>query len=171
MTASASIEIVGAKEAVRSLNKLEPGLRKQFAAQATSIAQPAISEAQNRYNAVGWGVTHVEGVRRQWAGPAVNGRRVFPFNLSKALSGVKIRLEGDRRKTAVILIEQRDAGTAILESAGRKTNNRLGNALGALKPTTSRVIGPALYSKKEQVSRELEKEMLAVAARVQRELN
>lgn len=169
--ATVNIELVGAKDTIRSLNKLEPGLRKQFAKEATKIAEPAISEAQKRYNAVGWGVTHVEGVRRQWAGPAVNNRRVFPFNLSKALSGVKIRLEGDRRKTAVILIEQRDAGTAILESAGRKTNNRLGNALGALKPTTSRVLGPALYSKRRQVTSALEKEMKVAMARVQRELN
>jgi hypothetical protein len=71
----------------------------------------------------------------------------------------------------VILIEQRDAGTAILESAGRKTTNALGTALGFIKPTTSRVLGPAVYSKKNEVTGEMEKAMLEVVRRVQKELN
>jgi hypothetical protein len=49
MTASASIEMTGLKEAIRSLNKVEPGLRKEFTANATQIAQPAIQEVQNGY--------------------------------------------------------------------------------------------------------------------------
>lgn len=170
MSIGIKTEIVGAKEAVRSLNKIEPGLRKQFAQDATRIAQPAINEAQNRYNSIGWGQSRVRGVSRKWAGPAVNGRQVLPWNPAKAVRGVKIRLEGDRRKTAVILIEQRDAGTAILEAAGRANQNRLGNALGFIKPTTTRVLGPALYSKRRQVTDEMEKAMNEVVNRVQREL-
>jgi len=168
MAASFSTQVVGAKEAVRSLNKIEPGLRKQFARDATRIAQPAISEAQERYKTIGWGVTEVRGVSRNWS---QSGRGLLPYNSSKASRGVKVRIEGDRRKTAVILIEQRDAGTAILESAGRKTTNALGTALGFIKPTTSRVLGPAVYSKKNEVTGEMEKAMLEVVRRVQRELN
>lgn len=170
MAASIRTDIVGAKEAVRSLNKLEPGLRKQFAADAQKIAQPAIDEATRRYNYIGWGASRVEGVSRTWAGPAVGGRKVLPFNLSKAVRGLKVKLEGDRRKTAVILLEQRDAGTAILESAGRANQNSLGDALGPLRPGTTRVLGPALYSKRDQVSSEMEKAILEVVSRVNKEL-
>ena len=49
MTVNTSIEMTGLKEAIRSLNKIEPGLRKEFTAQATRIAQPAILEAQRGY--------------------------------------------------------------------------------------------------------------------------
>lgn len=159
-----TIDVVGAKEAVRSLNKIEPGLRKQFAAEATQIAQPAISEAQNRYANIG---VPLSGMTRAWA---VNGRALFPYNVAKAQRSVKVKVEGDRRRTAVILLEQRDAGTAIFESAGRKTVNPLGTALGPLRPNHTRVLGPALFKVKDQVSREMERAVLAVVNRVNREL-
>jgi len=164
MPVSPSIQIVGAKEAVRSLNKLEPGLRKQFAADATRIAQPAISEAQRRYNSVG---VPLSGMTRNWAS---NGRKIFPYNVSKASRGVKIKLQGDRRVTSVILIEQRDAATAVWESAGRKTTNALGDALGFIKPNTSRVLGPSVFSRRDEISGEMEKAILEVTRRVEKEL-
>jgi hypothetical protein len=158
------MQIVGAKEAVRSLNKLEPGLRKQFAADATRIAQPAISEAQRRYNSIG---VPLSGMTRNWAS---NGRKIFPYNVSKASRGVKIKLQGDRRVTSVILIEQRDAATAVWESAGRKTTNALGDALGFIKPNTSRVLGPSVFSRRNEISGEMEKAILEVTRRVEKEL-
>lgn len=167
---SASIEVVGVKEAIRSLNKIEPGLRKQFAAEATQIAQPAIQEAQSRYARIGWGESRVLGVSRKWAGPAVGGRQVLPFSIQKASNGLKVRLEGDRRKTASILLEQRDAGTAILESAGRTNRNPLGTALGFIKPYTTRVLGPSLYSKKDQVQQRMYEASLKIVRRVESEL-
>jgi hypothetical protein len=158
------MEIVGAKDAIRSLNKLEPGLRKQFAADATRIAQPAISKAQRRYSSIG---VPLSGMTRNWAS---NGRKIFPYNVSKASRGVKIKLQGDRRVTSVILIEQRDAATAVWESAGRKTDNRLGNALGFIKPNTSRVLGPSVFSRRDEISGEMEKAILEVTRRVEKEL-
>jgi hypothetical protein len=158
------MQIVGAKEAVRSLNKLEPGLRKQFAADATRIAQPAITEAQRRYSSIG---VPLSGMTRNWAS---NGRKIFPYNVSKASRGVKIKLQGDRRVTSVILIEQRDAATAVWESAGRKTENALGNALGFIKPNTSRVLGPSVFSRRDEISGKMEKAILEVTRRVEKEL-
>jgi hypothetical protein len=164
MPVSAKMEIVGAKDAIRALNKIEPGLRKEFAAEATRIAQPAISEAQREYSSIG---VPLSGMTRNWAS---NGRKIFPYNVSKALRGVKVKLQGDRRVTSVILIEQRDAATAVWETAGRKTDNRLGNALGFIKPSTSRVLGPSLFRRRNQVQSEMESAMLNVVRRVEREL-
>ena len=170
MPATVSTSLVGANDAIRALNKIEPGLRKQFAQEATRIAQPAIQEAQRRYQSVGWGSTRVRGTGRVWAGPAVGGRKVLPYQPNKAANGVKIRLDSDRRRTSVIVLEQRDAGTAILESAGRKTSNRLGDALGFIKPTTTRVLGPSLYSKRDEVTDQMNDAMLKVIDRTQKEL-
>jgi hypothetical protein len=168
MPAGFRTELIGAKEAVRSLNKIEPGLRKQFAVEATRIAQPAISEAQRRYSAIGWGSTRVRGVAGTWND---KGRQLFPWNPNKAAKSVKIKLEGDRRRTAVIVLEQRDPGTAVLEAAGRKNANALGDALGFIKPRTSRILGPALFSKRGEVTDQMEKAMLTAINKVQRELN
>jgi len=163
-------EVAGVKDAIRSLNKLEPGLRKQFALRATEIAQPAIQEASRRYGFIGWGLTKARGTSRTWAGPAVGGRKVLPFSVPKAQKGLKIRLEGDRRVTATILLEQRDAGAAILESAGRANANRLGDALGPLRPGHTRVLGPALFSKRDKVTDEMRKAALEAVERVNKEL-
>ena len=42
MSVTTNTEIVGIREAVASLNKIEPGLRKQFAAELNQIAAPAL---------------------------------------------------------------------------------------------------------------------------------
>ena len=171
MTVDTRITVAGIDDAIRALNKIEPGLRKQFAAEATRIAEPAISEAKNRYTQIGWGLSRAHGVDNKWAGPAVAGRKAFPWNPSKAISGVKVKLDADRRKLATILLVQSDAATAILETAGRKNKNPLGNALNQpLKPTTTRILGPALYSKKKQVEGEMHKAALKVVNRVNREI-
>jgi hypothetical protein len=167
MPVSANMQIVGAKEAIRSLNKLEPGLRKQFAADATKIAQPAITEAQTRYRQIG---VPLSGMTRNWTDNRT-GRKLFPYELSKALRNVKIRLQGDRRVMSVILIEQRDVATAVWETAGRKNPNPLGDALGFIKPRTSRVLGPSTFSKRNEIEGEMEKAVLEVTRRVQKELN
>lgn len=164
MVASVRTQIVGANDAIRSLNKIEPGLRKQFAAQATQIAQPAIAEAQRRYTTLG---VPLSGMGRRWE---TKGRRVFPYNPAKAARNVKIKLDSDRRRTAVILLEQRDAGTAIFESAGRATTNTLGDALGPLRPGHTRILGPALFSRRRQVEGEMTKAVMEIVDRVNREL-
>jgi hypothetical protein len=164
MPVSAKMEIVGAKDAIRSLNKIEPGLRKEFAAEATRIAQPAIQEAQSQYSRIGVPLSGMEG---NWT---ADGRKIFPYNVAKALRGVKVKLQGDRRVTSVILIEQRDVATAVWETAGRKTPNRLGDQLGQLEPNRSRVLGPALFRRRNEVQGEMESAMLNVVRRVEREL-
>jgi hypothetical protein len=164
MPVSAKVEIIGAKDAIRSLNKIEPGLRKEFAAEATRIAQPAIQEAQSQYSRIG---VPLSGMERNWTS---GSRKIFPYNVAKALRGVKVRLQGDRRVTSVILIEQRDVATAVWETAGRKTPNRLGDQLGQLEPNRSRVLGPALFRKRNEVQGEMESAMLNVVRRVEREL-
>jgi hypothetical protein len=172
MTVNTRVEVAGINEAIRGLNKIEPGLRKQFALEATRIAEPAISEAQNRYAQKGWGMSRAKGVGNKWAGPAVAGRKAFPWNPGKAISGVKVKLDADRRKLATILLVQSDFATAILETAGRKDKNPLGDALKQpLKPTTTRILGPALYSKKRQVEGEMSKAAMKVVNRVNKEIN
>jgi hypothetical protein len=164
MPVSAKVEIVGAKDAIRSLNKIEPGLRKEFAAEATRIAQPAIQEAQSQYSRIG---VPLSGMESNWT---AGNRKIFPYNVAKALRGVKVKLQGDRRVTSVILIEQRDVATAVWETAGRANPNRLGDQLGQLSPGRSRVLGPSLFRKRAEVQGEMEQAMLNVVRRVEKEI-
>jgi hypothetical protein len=109
-------------------------------------------------------------MERKWAGPAVNGRKVFPFTLAKARKGVDVVFNTDRRSLGVINIVQRDTGTAIFETAGRKNPNPLGDSLGRLSPGRTRLIGPVVYSRARDIEEGMRKLSLKIVNRVNREL-
>ena len=164
MTASASIEMTGLKEAIRSLNKVEPGLRKEFTANATQIAQPAIQEVQNGYQR-----KYPSGMSRNWS---QGGNKKFPFTVAQAVKGVKLKVDASREAVSLIYITQMNAGAQIWESAGRKTSNNLGNNIGANpKPNHSRNLGPSVFRKRREIEKGLERLALDAIQRVQKELN
>jgi len=159
-----SIEVKGINEAIRSLNKIQPGLRKEFNNEARAIAQPATDAVRNAYRFV-----PLSGMNRQWAGPAVKGRKVFPWNLDKARKGVDVVFNTDRRTTGTINIVQRDAGTAIFETAGRKSPNPLGDSLGLVSPGRTRIIGPVVYSRRDETAAVMKKFVSRVINRVNKD--
>ena len=162
---SLSVEVKGINEAIRTLNKIEPGLRKAYNKEARNIAAPAVNAVKDAYKFV-----PLSGMNRVWAGPAVKGRKVFPFTLAKARRGVDVTFNTDRKSTGVINVVQRDAGTAIFETAGRKNKNPLGDSLGAISPGRTRVIGPVVYSKRNEIEDAMFKFALGVLNRAQKEL-
>ena len=159
------MKVDGINDAIRSLNKIEPGLRRQYQDEARTIAEPALTAVRNAYKFV-----PLSGMERKWAGPAVRGRKVFPFSLAKARRGVNLTFNTDRRTSGVINIVQRDAGTAIFETAGRKNGNPLGDSLGPLSPGRTRLIGPVVYSQRDNLERVIGDLANRIVARVQREL-
>jgi len=164
MTTTTTVQIKGLKEAIRSLNKVEPGLRKQFVAQATRIAQPAIQEVQRGYQR-----EYLSGMSRKWS---QNGSKKFPFSVARAISGVKLKVDSSREATSLIYIRQMNAGAAIWESAGRKTDNALANSLGNIpSPNHTRNLGPAVFRKRRSIEREMTKVSLDAIRLVQKELN
>ena len=46
------MEVAGVRDAIRALNKVEPGLRKEFTAEAKRIADPVIAHVQESYTAL-----------------------------------------------------------------------------------------------------------------------
>jgi hypothetical protein len=162
MTVNTSIEMTGLKEAIRSLNKIEPGLRKEFVAQATRIAQPAINEAQRGYQR-----EYLSGMARKWT---QNGKKIFPFSVARAVSGVKLKVDASREATSLIYITQTNVAAAVFEAAGRANQNRLGDSLGQLRPGTTRVLGPAVFRKRGEIEREMQSASQAVINRVEKEL-
>ena len=162
MATKTSIEVVGVRDAIRSLNKIEPGLRKQFVQDATRIAQPAIQEVQRGYSQI-----PLSGMARQWT---QNGKKIFPFSIVKAKSGVKLKVDASRKATSLIYITQTYVAAAVFEAAGRTNPNSLGNSLGRLSPGHTRILGPAVFRKRREIEREMLKATNEVKRRVQREL-
>ena len=163
MPYKADMELVGLRDAIRSLNKIEPGLRKQFVADARRIAQPAVDNVRRGYTKV-----PLSGMSRKWS---QNGRQLFPFTVAKAQRGVQVKVDTDRRTNNTISIVQKDQAAAIFETAGRRTDNSLERSLGQLAPGRTRIIGPAVYRARAEFEDELRRSILSVIKRVEKELN
>jgi len=158
MTVNTTVSVVGVKETINALKKIDPQLQKDFRAQATSIAQPAINAAKEVYTQV-----PLSGMAYKWNS---RGRQLFPFTVAKAKSGVKLRIDTRRNAVGVILIEQKDPATAIFETAGRANANRLGDQLGFVGAGRTRLIGPAVYKARRGIEAEMEKMILDTARTV-----
>jgi hypothetical protein len=158
MTVNTTVSVVGVKETINALKKIDPQLQKDFRAQATSIAQPAINAAKEVYTQV-----PLSGMQYKWNS---RGRQLFPFTVAKAKSGVKLRIDTRRNAVGVILIEQKDPATAIFETAGRANANRLGDQLGFVAEGRTRLIGPAVYKARRGIEGEMQKMILDTARTV-----
>jgi hypothetical protein len=158
MSASVTIQVVGVKDTINALKKIDPQLQKDFRTKANEIAQPAINAAKDVYTQV-----PLSGMAYKWSS---RGRQVFPFKVDKAKSGVKLRIDTRRNAVGVILIEQKDPATAIFETAGRANENRLGNSLGFVGTGRTRLIGPAVYKARRGIETEMEKMILETARTV-----
>ena len=158
MSATASIQVVGVKNTINQLNKLDKELANEFKAQATQIAQPAINNAKNMYTQV-----PLSGMSRDWK-QKKDGRKIKGFNVARAKAGVQMKFDTRRNAVGVILIIQKDQAAAIFETAGRANRNSLSNNLSPVQPGRTRLIGPAVYRARRGIESEM-KHVIAVAAR------
>ena len=162
MSVSTTIKVVGVKDTINGLRKIDPQLQKDFKAQATLIAQPAIQAGRDVYKEL-----PLSGMKYKWT---QRDRKLFPFTVTKAANGVRMRFDTRRNAVGVILIEQKDPAAAIFETAGRANANRLSNSLGFVGPGRTRLIGPAVYKARRGVEKELKSAVMDAMRTVQREL-
>lgn len=164
MTFTAKIEVVGVKDTINQLNKLDKELAKEFKAQATQIAQPAISAAKNMYTQI-----PLSGMSRDWK-QKKDGRKIKGFDVARAKAGVQMKFDTRRNAVGVILVIQKDQAAAIFETAGRANANSLSNNLDPVRPGRTRLLGPAVYRARRGIETQM-KSVIADASRtVQRGL-
>jgi mRNA-degrading endonuclease RelE of RelBE toxin-antitoxin system len=160
MTVNTRTEIVGAKEAIKALRKIDPELRKQFNRDAKQIVQPIIDDAKNRYPQ-----QLLSGMTRKWT---QRGNQKFPYDVRKAQRGLKFKADTSRRAGSVIRVTQTDPAAAIIEFAG-KNPNPLGTQLDAFG-RASRFLWPAAERQLPKVQAEMEKAVLDAVRKVAKEL-
>ena len=168
MPVSTTVEVVGLKQTINSLRKIDPQLQKDFKADATAIAQPAINAGKAVYTRV-----PISNFANDWT-QKKDGRRIKGFSVDKAQSGVKMRFDTRRNAVGVILIEQKDQGAAIFEVAGRKNSNRLDTSLRIagypVSAGRTRLIGPAVYKARRGIEGEMFKMIQGTITPVQKDL-
>ena len=117
---SAKIEVVGLKEALKTLNKIDKSLRREITKDAKKIAQPVIDDAKAAYPA-----SLLSGMNRNW----VQGKnQKFPYDQKKARSGLSVKVSTKKSNSSVITITQKNPAAAIIDMAGKKGGS---NAQGA----------------------------------------
>lgn len=161
MTATAKTEVVGAKEAIKALRKLDPELRKQFNRDVKEITLPIVQRGQAAYPD-----KMLSGMDRKWA---QRGNPKFPYNASKARKGVKPKIDTKRDAVAVVKVVQTDPAATIVEFAGKKTSNRLATALDRFG-RVSRFLWPAAEKELPAVTRQIERTVLDATRTVQKDI-
>jgi len=153
------IEVIGAKEVLKELRQLDPDMRKQFQKDAKAIAQPIVTDAQNRYPS-----KYLSGMFKNWS---QRGRQLFPYDQSKARRGVVIKVDTSKRNNSVITIIQKDPAAAIIDMAGKKNDSNLSRQLWG---APSRVMWPAAEANIESVTEEMNKALEVVAKEIERKI-
>jgi len=162
MSAKVDISVVGVKDTINKLRKLDPELQKQFKVDATAIAQPAINAAKAMYTQV-----PLSGMSRDWK-QKKDGRKIKGFDVAKAKNGVQMKFDTRRNAVGVILIIQKDQAAAIFETAGRANRNSLSNNLSPVQAGRTRLIGPAVYRSRRGIEAAMKSTIAAAARTVER---
>ena len=155
-------EVVGIRDAVKELKKLEPALFKEFRKEAGTALKPIVLDAQATLNNAG--PAPLSGMARKWA---PKGRQIFPYVQTKAVRGVKVSLRPS--KAAFLTVQQKDASGAIFDIAGRSSPNKFGEALNKYGKA-SRSMWPAADAKENEVRSNLADLVADVAAKTQTRL-
>ena len=162
MSAKVDISVVGVKDTINKLRKLDPELQKQFKTDATAIAQPALNAAKAVYTQV-----PLSGMSRDWK-QKKDGRKIKGFDVTKAKNGVQMKFDTRRNAVGVILIIQKDQAAAIFETAGRKNTNSLSRNLDPVQAGRTRLIGPAVYRSRRGIEAAMKSTIAAAARTVER---
>ena len=162
MSAKVDISVVGVKDTINKLRKLDPELQKQFKVDATAIAQPALNAAKAVYTQV-----PLSGMSRDWK-QKKDGRKIKGFDVAKAKNGVQMKFDTRRNAVGVILIIQKDQAAAIFETAGRRNTNSLSRNLDPVQAGRTRLIGPAVYRSRRGIEAAMKSTIAAAARTVER---
>ena len=79
-----------------------------------------------------------------------------------------MKFDTRRKAIGVILIIQKDVATAVFETAGRKTSNKLGAQLGAIDSGKTRLLQPAVDGAKNEIESKMKQLIKDVTRTVQR---
>ena len=105
------VEVVGLKDALKDLRKIDPDLRKEFNANVKAITAPETDAAKANYPPV-----LLSGMARPWS---QNGIKKFPYTAAKARSGVKVKIDTRGKAVSTIFIQQNNPAAAIYDMAGK----------------------------------------------------
>jgi hypothetical protein len=129
MPATVTAEVLGVKETIKALRQLDPEFRKEFNRAAKGIVAPMVAEAKAKYPQL-----PLSGMARSWTPKAFS---IFPWQISKVRSGVKVKTSTRRNANSVLYVSQGDPAGVLFETVGS------GTTLGSrIRARSDRVLWP-----------------------------
>jgi hypothetical protein len=161
------VQVVGAKEALRQINKYDRELGKELRRDARKIMKPIVQDAKGNIPNVA-----LSGMSRTWVSQK-SGVQLLPWSGTTAKSYVKAKTSTKRpkefagvtRDLAVFYVSWAGGVNAIFDMSGRRNNSVLAaNLTGKFGPP-SRIMWPAALKNAPQVEKEMAKinEQLMIA--------
>jgi hypothetical protein len=164
MTARINVEIVGAKQAIIGLRKVDPELRKAFNRNVKAVVKPVVDAARKEYPQM-----PLSGMKRRWT-PAGRGVQIFPYNQAAARKGLVYKIDTSRKATALIKIQQKNAAAVAFEVTGKGGSTGFSRRLSAFSGPAIRVMWPTYMKHEKEVLAEIEKLVLEASRIVEKEL-
>lgn len=147
MVASSTVTVVGVKDAMRELQKIEPDLAKQIKKDFKEIVKPVVGDARSQVVNL-----PLSGFRRNW-----KAGKLLPWSQSAVSRSIIARYSNRRRgnSLAVFSVTMKSPAGTIFDIAGRKSANRLGAALDSLYGRASRLMWPTYERHANQVNKNM----------------
>jgi hypothetical protein len=147
MVASSTVTVVGVKDAMRQLQKIEPDLAKQIKKDFKEIVKPVVGDARSQVVNL-----PLSGFRRNW-----KAGKLLPWSQSAVSRSIIARYSNRRRgnSLAVFSVTMKSPAGTIFDIAGRKSANRLGAALDSLYGRASRLMWPTYERHANQVNKNM----------------
>jgi hypothetical protein len=144
-----TVTIVGVKETLRELQKMEPDLAKEIKRDFKEIVDPIVKDARAQVVEL-----PLSGFARNWKAGVL-----LPWNKSAVSKSIIARFSNRRRgnSLAVFSVTMKSPAGTVFDMAGRGSRNRLAAALSTLYGSPSRLMWPSYERNADQVNQNLER--------------
>ena len=147
MPVDSTVTIVGVKETLRQLQKLEPDTAKAIKAEFKQIVKPIVDAAKPQIREL-----PLSGFARNW-----KGGKIMPWDKSAVQKSIIARFSNRKRgnSLAVFSVTMKSPAGTIFDMAGRASANRLAAALDQIAGKPSRLMWPTYERHADQVNENL----------------
>ena len=149
MPVDSTVTVVGIKEAMRDLQKMEPELAKQIKKDFKEVVKPIVDDARSKIVQL-----PLSGFARNW-----KSGKIFPWSQNAVSKSIIARFSNRKRgnSLAVFSVTMKSPAGTIFDMAGRGGVNRLAAALDTLYGRASRLMWPTYERHADEVNKNLER--------------
>lgn len=160
MPVNAKVEVVGVRDTVAALRKIDPNLRKQFTRDMKVLLKPVVESIRAKYPRM-----PLSGMVREWTPNVERGYTIFPWNWASVRRGVTIKTSTRKNKNSVVYISQANPAGILFETV------TLGNELGRnIRTVAPRAMWPTVDAHASEINEAVQKVVIEVERQVISEL-